>query len=676
MLHSSVGIAVSSSHEVLAVVIPSDVTDSTRALLTPRALERALRPADVHRLQSPMLLEMRHLLRDCLRSELHSPVQSRLLQLQRQAQARGPQPASTLLIPLEGGITVSVRITALMNQREKAQERSDPTSETAPSVEDTSSSGGGSTHGSSEGHAGSNARSQWVWVLTLTATGSNVPAVLSTIDGPSSPSTTALSTSLGPAPTGTAEVEEKTQAPGSLPSLPKESEAPLKALNWIASNICAPAYVSQMRAAIDLLTQQLGASQVGTDSGQTTATDTAAQKRGALLLEGSSTEEGKGNAGSLVRSAVVDTDTQLWAQRQALEDEIVELRNQLVEQDRFGQAARMSLEHLQDRYVAAHEELQATNEELQSTNEELFIVNAEHRSRISELIELNASHENLMVSSQVAMLSLTPEGCIERFTTAAQRWLDWRTVDVGRNIAELNPTPLVQAVRTAVGELSNQPAYTAGDESDRALFKMPVAGGRSYYEIQARKHTQKSSIVITIFDITHIKTAQREATRVANDLTLLIDTANAPIFGIDEDGKVNEWNRKAAEITGYTKEEVMGKDLVKTYITAEFQESVGEVLGNALKGTQTDNYEFPLYTKDGERVEVLLNATTRRDAAGAIVGVVGVGQDITQMKAAQTEQVRVPHPAASLIASLIASPIASLIASLIAPERSSHLLHS
>ena len=134
--------------------------------------------------------------------------------------------------------------------------------------------------------------------------------------------------------------------------------------------------------------------------------------------------------------------------------------------------------------------------------------------------------------------------------------------------------------------------------------------------------------------------------RVANDLTLLIDTANAPIFGIDGDGKVNEWNGKAAEITGYTKEEVMGKDLVKTYITAEFQESVGEVLGNALKGTQTDNYEFPLYTKDGERVEVLLNATTRRDAAGAIVGVVGVGQDITQMKAAQTEQVRLPHPAA------------------------------
>ena len=46
-----------------------------------------------------------------------------------------------------------------------------------------------------------------------------------------------------------------------------------------------------------------------------------------------------------------------------------------------------------------------------------------------------------------------------------------------------------------------------------------------------------------------------------------------------------------------------------------------EVLDNALKGKETANFEFPLYTKAGtkgkdasERVEILLNAATRRDA--------------------------------------------------------------
>ena len=46
----------------------------------------------------------------------------------------------------------------------------------------------------------------------------------------------------------------------------------------------------------------------------------------------------------------------------------------------------------------------------------------------------------------------------------------------------------------------------------------------------------------------------------------------------------------------------------------------------ALNGVETLNFEFPLYTITGAMVDVLLNATSRRDARGNIVGVVGVGQ--------------------------------------------------
>ena len=57
--------------------------------------------------------------------------------------------------------------------------------------------------------------------------------------------------------------------------------------------------------------------------------------------------------------------------------------------------------------------------------------------------------------------------------------------------------------------------------------------------------------------------------------------------------------------------------------------SVSKVIQDALRGVQTSNYEFPLFSKTGGRIEVLLNATTRKDVDGNIVGVVGVGQDIT-----------------------------------------------
>jgi len=76
----------------------------------------------------------------------------------------------------------------------------------------------------------------------------------------------------------------------------------------------------------------------------------------------------------------------------------------------------------------------------------------------------------------------------------------------------------------------------------------------------------------------------------------------------------------------------LGKDLVEVYITEEFRVSVRSVLDNALLGKEAANFEFPLFTLDHRRVEVLLNATTRRDVNGCIVGVIGVGQDITEMR--------------------------------------------
>ncbi|MEO1867596.1 MAG: PAS domain S-box protein, partial [Methylococcales bacterium] len=137
-------------------------------------------------------------------------------------------------------------------------------------------------------------------------------------------------------------------------------------------------------------------------------------------------------------------------------------------------------------------------------------------------------------------------------------------------------------------------------------------------------------------DITELNAA-RQKEQIANELTVLIDTANAPIFGIDIEGLVNEWNQTAERITGYSKSEVMGRNLVENFITADYKASVKGVLDEALKGRETANYEFPLYSKTNARVDVLLNSTTRRDAQGRVSGVVGVGQDVTELNRSRKE---------------------------------------
>jgi PAS domain S-box-containing protein len=142
-------------------------------------------------------------------------------------------------------------------------------------------------------------------------------------------------------------------------------------------------------------------------------------------------------------------------------------------------------------------------------------------------------------------------------------------------------------------------------------------------------------------DITESKQFAVEKMRVAQELQTFIDTTNAPIFGIDANGLVNEWNLKSATITGFSRAEVLGRNIVQDFITKEYQSSVKEILDNALEGKEAANFEFPVFTKDFRRVDVLLNATTRRDLDGNVVGVYCIGQDITERKQVEVEKARV-----------------------------------
>ena len=109
----------------------------------------------------------------------------------------------------------------------------------------------------------------------------------------------------------------------------------------------------------------------------------------------------------------------------------------------------------------------------------------------------------------------------------------------------------------------------------------------------------------------------------------LICMANAPIFGADTHGAINVWNKNVHKLMRYTPKEVTGKNLVTEFITNEFMADVQVVLDRALAGEETDNFQFPLMTKSGTCLKVELNTTTQCGKQGNIIGMVGIGKDIT-----------------------------------------------
>lgn len=116
-----------------------------------------------------------------------------------------------------------------------------------------------------------------------------------------------------------------------------------------------------------------------------------------------------------------------------------------------------------------------------------------------------------------------------------------------------------------------------------------------------------------------------------NDLKQLIDTANAPIVGVDAAGLVLEWNQSTQRLTGYTKPEALNVSFLATHVHPKSRAEVEKMIAEALAGHPTPLLEFELITKDGTNRLVICSASPRHDAAGVVIGAILVGQDITEL---------------------------------------------
>ena len=238
----------------------------------------------------------------------------------------------------------------------------------------------------------------------------------------------------------------------------------------------------------------------------------------------------------------------------------------------------------------------------------------------------------LIDTANAPIFGIDKQGRVNEWNLKAAAIVGYESDEVmGRNLVEDFVSPEYREAVKGVLDDALQGHDTANFEF--SLFTK--TGGRVDVLLNATPRRDVNGAVTGMVgvgqNITDRKTAEGELKRAVLDLRMLIDTANAPIFGIDHKGLVNEWNLKAAEIVGYEKDEVMGRDLVEDFVSPEYRQAVKGVLDDALQGRDTSSFEFPLFTKRGGRVDVLLNATPRRDVKGAITGMVGVGHDVTEV---------------------------------------------
>ncbi len=113
---------------------------------------------------------------------------------------------------------------------------------------------------------------------------------------------------------------------------------------------------------------------------------------------------------------------------------------------------------------------------------------------------------------------------------------------------------------------------------------------------------------------------------------MVIETADVVITGVDLEGKINLFNRKTEEVTGYSREEVMGKDFIKVLLAEKGRTAFEILMQEIHEGGTIHPIDAHMMTKSGEERIVLSRGSSFKNTEGEIIGVLGIGIDVTNTR--------------------------------------------
>ncbi|MEW6659245.1 MAG: PAS domain S-box protein [Thermodesulfobacteriota bacterium] len=117
----------------------------------------------------------------------------------------------------------------------------------------------------------------------------------------------------------------------------------------------------------------------------------------------------------------------------------------------------------------------------------------------------------------------------------------------------------------------------------------------------------------------------------------LFQTAGSFIGVATPEGRLLEINPEAERLTGWRREEVLGEGFLELFIPEAYKEAVRADMEKVLAGEETRGMEMPLKLRDGGERPFLWNVNRLLGKEGQVLGVIAVGQDITQRKRAEEE---------------------------------------
>jgi diguanylate cyclase (GGDEF)-like protein/PAS domain S-box-containing protein len=200
--------------------------------------------------------------------------------------------------------------------------------------------------------------------------------------------------------------------------------------------------------------------------------------------------------------------------------------------------------------------------------------------------------------------------------------------------------PYFQSALSGVATTYERPVVLASGESrwTRTLYAPDVAedgGIRGVYT--------------SSYDIHEVKSAQSEIARMDAQLRMHLSLSPVAFVEYDQNGVVTEWSRRAEEILGLTREQMVGTTISRQLVHPDDREEVAKVIERIGSEDAAVVVNMHRYRhRDGHYVWIEWNTSIVRTASGEIESIVSLGVDQTDRMEARLRLQRladgIPNP--------------------------------
>lgn len=155
---------------------------------------------------------------------------------------------------------------------------------------------------------------------------------------------------------------------------------------------------------------------------------------------------------------------------------------------------------------------------------------------------------------------------------------------------------------------------------------------RNEQELLIRERTARLEQTIQMLeDEIIVREATEKALQAERDFVEgLIQTAQAILLVLDRQGRIVRANPYLEQVSGFRQEEFIGKDWFTTFLPPRDRDRIRALFAKALRGERTRGNINPIVTRDGQERMVEWFDHTLRNSQGEVIGLLAIGQDVTE----------------------------------------------